>query len=103
MPPGTLAQRVHVHRSPVQRDMYAGVPTGDGQPGRLGVHRIEAIMVTQTRWTTPSVASGTILETWRRRKGVDEQQRNAALHEWENEGGTEEVPLRSTAAVAPQG
>jgi len=31
------------------------------------------------------------------------EQRNAALHEWENEGGTEEVPLRSAAAVAPQG
>ena len=78
--------------------MYASVPTGGGQPGRLGVHRTEVVMVTQTRWTALSVAHGTALDAWLRRKGVDEKQRTAALHEWENEGGTEEMPVRSGLA-----
>jgi hypothetical protein len=48
-------------------------------------------MVTQTRWTVLSAARGTALDTWLRRKGVDEKQRTAALHQWENEGGTQET------------
>jgi hypothetical protein len=52
-------------------------------------------MVTQIRWTVLSHARGTALDVWLRRKGAEEKQRNAALHEWENEGGAEEIPLRS--------
>jgi hypothetical protein len=82
--------------------MYASVPTG-GQPGRLLVYQTEAVMVTQTRWTALSVARGTALDAWLRRKGADEKQRKAALHEWENEGGTEEIPLRSNLGRARAG
>jgi hypothetical protein len=50
-------------------------------------------MVTQTRWTALPVARGAALEAWRRRKGAEEKQRKAALHEWENEGGAKEIPV----------
>lgn len=54
-------------------------------------------MTTETRWTPLSVARGSAfvmwLAAWHRRKGVDDKQCKAALHEWENEGGTKEISL----------
>jgi len=60
-------------------------------------------MVTQTHWTVPSHARGTALDAWLRRKGAEEKQRKAALHEWENEGGAGETPLRSDSGRARAG
>lgn len=44
-------------------------------------------MTIETRWTVVPVARGTPFAAWFRRK-VDEQRCKAALHAWENEGGT---------------
>ena len=64
-------------------------------------------MTTETRWTPLSVARGSALAAglaaWRRRKGVDDMKCKAALHEWENEGGTQETPLSSSLARAQAG
>jgi hypothetical protein len=45
-------------------------------------------MTTETRWTLLSVDRGTPLVAWLRRRSVDDKRCTAALHEWENEGGT---------------
>ena len=59
-------------------------------------------MVIQSRWTL-SVARGTALDAWLRRKGADDKQREAALHEWENEGGAKELPARPDSRRARAG
>ena len=83
-------------RPPFETAVYASVPTDGGRAGRLRVHQSEAVMITEIRWTplslAPCGAFASWLAAWRRRKGVDEQQCKAALHQWENEGGTREIP-----------
>ena len=71
--------------------MCASVLTGTWRPRRLRDSLSEGVMVTRTRWTVLSAARGSALDAWLRRKRVDEKQRRAALHEWENEGGTQET------------